>query len=157
MHKIPMTPEGKKKMEARLKHLKAVERPKIIMAIEEARGHGDLSENAEYHAAKEAQAHLSRELREIEDKLARAQVIDPSQFNHSKVTFGASVTLEDAETGEEKTYQIVGPDESDVKAGKISVVSPIAKALIGKEKGDVVTVSTPKGPKELAILSVRFN
>lgn len=156
MQKIPMTPEGKKKLEARLKHLKAVERPKIIQAIEEARAHGDLSENAEYHAAKEAQAHLSRELREIEDKLARAQVIDPSQFNHTKVTFGASVVLEDAETGETKNYQIVGPDETDVKAGKISVVSPVAKALIGKEKGDRVTVTTPKGPKEFEILSIEF-
>lgn len=156
MHKIPMTPEGKKKLEARLKHLKAVERPQIIQAIEEARGHGDLSENAEYHAAKEAQAHLSRELREIEDKLSRAQVIDPSQFNHSKITFGACVALEDTETGEEKTFQIVGPDESDIKSGKISVVSPIAKALIGKEKGDVVTVATPKGTKEFEVLSVAF-
>lgn len=156
MQKIPMTPEGKKKLEARLKHLRAVERPKIVKAIEEARGHGDLSENAEYHAAKEAQAHLVLEIRKIEDKLSRAQVIDPQSLNHAKVTFGASVALEDTATGEKKVYQLVGPDESDVKTGKISVVSPLAKALIGKENGDLITVLTPKGPKEFEILSVEY-
>lgn len=151
-----MTPEGKRKLEQRLKHLKAVERPKIIQAIEEARGHGDLSENAEYHAAKEAQGHLAREMREIEDKLARAQVIDPAKLNHQKITFGATVVLEDADSREKKVYQIVGPDESDIKSGKISVVSPIAKALIGKEAGDVIFVTTPKGQKEFEILSVQY-
>ncbi len=156
MHKIPMTPEGKKKLEERLRHLKAVERPKNIRAIEEARGHGDLSENAEYHAAKEEQAHLAREMREIEDKLARAQIIDPSKMNHTKITFGATVRLVDLEEGEEKTYQIVGPDESDVKLGKISVASPIAKALIGKEVGEIVTVHTPNGQKELEVAGIEF-
>lgn len=151
-----MTPEGKKKMEERLKHLKSVERPRNVKAIETARGHGDLSENAEYHAAKEEQAHLAREMREIEDKLARAEVIDPSKLSHSKVTFGATVVLEDTNLGEEKKYQIVGPDESDVKAGKISIISPIARALIGKEKGDVVAVQTPNGKKEFEILAVEY-
>lgn len=151
-----MTPEGKKKLEARLKHLKSVERPKIIKAIEEARAHGDLSENAEYHAAKEAQAHLSMELREIEDKLARAEVIDPKNLNHDKVVFGATVQLEDLESGEKKEYQIVGPLESDVAHGKISIASPIAKALVGKKVGEVVAVSTPKGQKEFELLAIAF-
>lgn len=151
-----MTPEGKKKLEARLKHLKAVERPKIIKAIEEARAHGDLSENAEYHAAKEAQAHLSMELREIEDKLARAEVIDPKNLNHDKVVFGATVQLEDLESGEKKEYQIVGPLESDVARGKISIASPIAKALVGKKVGEVVAVVTPKGQKEFELLVIAF-
>lgn len=151
-----MTPEGKKKMEERLKHLKSVERPRNVKAIEVARGHGDLSENAEYHAAKEEQAHLAREMREIEDKLARAEVIDPSKLNHQKITFGATVVLESTHSGEKKAYQIVGPDESDVKVGKISIASPIAKALIGKESGDVVTVQTPNGQKEFEILAIAY-
>lgn len=151
-----MTPEGKQKLEARLKHLKSVARPKNIRAIEEARGHGDLSENAEYHAAKEEQGHLAREMREIEDKLARAEIIDPSKLNHTKITFGATVALLDLEEGKEKSYQLVGPEESDVKNGKISVASPIARALIGKEVGDIVTAPTPNGPKELEILSIVF-
>ena len=151
-----MTPEGYQKLQERLKYLKSVERPKNIKAIEVARGHGDLSENADYSAAKEAQAHLAREMREIEDKLARAEVIDPKKLNHSKVTFGATVTLEDAETSEKKKYKIVGPDEADVKAGKISVVSPIAKSLIGKEVGDVVSVETPSGKREFEILMVEY-
>lgn len=156
MQKIPMTPEGKKKLEERLKHLKSVERPRNVRAIEEARGHGDLSENAEYHAAKEEQAHIAREMRETEDKLSRAEVIDPKKLNSSKITFGATVILEDADSSEKKEYQIVGPDESDVKAGRISIASPIAKALIGKEAGDVVLVHTPNGKKEFEILSIAF-
>ena len=156
MTKVPMTPKGHKKLHERLKHLKAVERPQNILAIETARGHGDLSENADYDAAKEAQAHLSREIAEIEDKLARAHVIDPATLNHSKVTFGATVTLEESENGSKLTYQIVGGFESDIKLGKISVESPIARALIGKEKGDVVQVHTPKGSKEFEILSIQY-
>jgi len=151
-----MTPEGHKKLHERLKHLKAVERPKIIHAIEVARGHGDLSENAEYDAAKEAQAHLTREIREVEDKLARAQVIDPAKMNHEKIAFGATVTLEETESGTKVTYQIVGAYESDVKSGKISIESPIAKALIGKERGDATQVHTPKGLKEYEIITVEY-
>lgn len=156
MTKVPMTPEGYKKLHERLKHLKAVERPKIIQAIEVARGHGDLSENAEYDAAKEAQAQLNIEIHQIEQSLSRAEVIDPSQFNHSKVTFGATVTLEETNTSEKWTYQIVGEYESDIKLGKISVTSPIAKALIGKEEGDLVQVTTPKGLKEFEVLTVKY-
>lgn len=156
MNKVPMTPEGKRKLEERLKCLKSVERPRNIRAIEEARAHGDLSENAEYHAAKEEQAHLAREIREIEDKLARAEIIDPSKLNHTKVTFGATVVLLDLEEGKEKNYQLVGSEESDVKNGKISIASPIAKALIGKEVGDIVIAPTPNGQKELEILSIEF-
>lgn len=151
-----MTPEGHRKLQKRLKHLKSVERPKIIQAIETARGHGDLSENADYDAAKEAQAHLSREIGEIEDRLARAQIIDPAKLNHTKVAFGATVTLEDAENGVTLVYQIVGTHESDIKQGKISVESPIARALIGKEKGDTAIVQTPKGSKELEVLTVEY-
>jgi len=151
-----MTPQGYQKLQERLKLLKSVERPKIIRAIEVARAHGDLKENAEYHAAKEAQGHLSMELREIEDKLAGAEVIDPSKLNHSKITFGATVTLKGAETGEVKTYQIVGSHEGDIKLGKISVTSPIARALIGKEAGDVVIVEAPGGKKEFEILTIVY-
>lgn len=151
-----MTPEGHKKLMGRLKHLKSVERPKNIQAIETARGHGDLSENADYDAAKEAQAHLSREIAEIEDKLARAHVIDPSTLNHTKITFGATVVLEEIENSAKMTYQIVGVFESDIKLGKISIESPIAKALIGKEEGDVVQVHTPKGLKEFEILAIQY-
>ncbi len=156
MSKVPMTPQGYQKLQERLKQLRAVERPKIIRAIEVARAHGDLKENAEYHAAKEAQAHLSMELREIEDKLAGAEVIDPSKLNHSKITFGATVTLEGTELGEVKTYQIVGSHEGDIKSGKISVTSPIARALIGKEAGDVVIVEAPGGKKEFEILTIVY-
>lgn len=156
MNKIPMTPEGYQRLQERLKFLKAVERPKIIRAIEEARAHGDLSENAEYHAAKEAQGHLTMEIREVEDKLSRAEVIDPKKLNHTKITFGATVILEDLEADAKKVYQIVGPDEIDIKLGKISVVSPIAKALIGKEVGDRVFVNTPNGQKEFEVLSVAY-
>ncbi|MDO8526061.1 MAG: transcription elongation factor GreA [Deltaproteobacteria bacterium] len=156
MTKVPMTPAGYKKLQERLKHLKSVERPKNILAIETARGHGDLSENADYDAAKDAQAHLSREIGEIGDKLSRAEVIDPAKMNHSKVAFGATVTLKESETDNKVTYQIVGTHESDIKLGKISVESPIAKALIGKGEGDIATVHTPKGTRELEVLSVEY-
>ncbi|OGQ05985.1 MAG: transcription elongation factor GreA [Deltaproteobacteria bacterium RIFCSPLOWO2_12_FULL_44_12] len=156
MIKAPMTPEGHKKLQEKLKHLKAVERPKVIHAIEIARGHGDLSENAEYDAAKEAQAHLSREIAETEDRLSRAEVIDPSKLNHEKISFGATVTIEETESGTKVTYQIVGAHESDVKLGKISIESPIAKALIGKQAGDATQVHTPKGVREYEVLIIEY-
>lgn len=151
-----MTPEGHKKMQERLRFLKTAERHRIAKVIEHARGFGDLSENAEYDSAKEAQAQMEIEIRSLEDKLARAEVIDPAKLNHAKVTFGATVILEETDNGERRSFQIVGADESDIKAGKISVVSPIAKALIGKEKGDAVQVQTPKGLKEFEILTIEF-
>lgn len=153
---IPMTPEGLKKLQEELKHLKSVERPRNVDDIEVARGHGDLSENAEYHAAKERQGHIALRLAQLEDKIARAQVIDPSTIDHHKVVFGATVRLSDADLGEEVSYQIVGADESDVKKGRISVESPIAKSLIGKELNDVVKVVTPRGPREFEILEIVY-
>ena len=151
-----MTPHGHKKLHERLKHLKAVERPKTIQAIETARGHGDLSENAEYDAAKEAQGQLNMEIRNIEDALARAHVIDPSTMKHEKVAFGATVTIEETDSGKKTTYQIVGVHESDIKTGKISIESPIARALIGKEAGDIAQVNTPKGSRELEIIEIKY-
>lgn len=153
---LPITPQGLQKLKEELKHYKSVERPKNVREIEEARAHGDLSENAEYSAAKERQSHIAGRIAELEDKISRAQVIDPSSLNHSKVVFGATVRLLDVDTNEEVTYQIVGADESDVKAGKISIQSPIAKSLIGKSKDDVAKIVTPKGTRELEILEIRF-
>lgn len=154
--KIPMTPEGFRKLQEELKRIKSVERPRNMQDIEEARGHGDLSENAEYHAAKERQGHITRRLAELEDKLSRAQVIDPSKMDHDRVVFGASVRLKDIDSGEERSYQIVGADESDIPGGKISVESPIAKSLIGKELSDVVKVTTPRGTREFEILEIKY-
>ena len=156
MSKVPMTPEGFRKLQKRLKHLKSVERPKSIEAIEVARGHGDLSENADYDAAKEHQAQLNDEMKRIENDLSMAQVIDPATLDHDKVVFGATVKLDDIDSGEEKTYQIVGTSESDINAGRISIVSPLARALIGKAIGDVVKVKTPKGLRELEILDIEY-
>lgn len=154
--KIPMTPEGFRKLQEELKRIKSVERPRNMQDIEEARGHGDLSENAEYHAAKERQGHITRRLAELEDKLSRAQVIDPSKMDHDRVVFGASVRLKDVDSGEELQYRIVGADESDIPGGKISVESPIAKSLIGKELNDVVKVVTPRGAREFEILEIKY-
>lgn len=156
MSKVPMTPEGFQKLQGRLKALKTTGRREMAKSIEMARGHGDLSENAEYDAAKEAQAQLEIEIKNLEDNLARAEVIDPTQFNHTKVTFGATVTLEDCEAGTQVTYQIVGEVESDIKLGKISVQSPIGKALIGKEAGDVAEVHTPRGRREFEVLAIQY-
>lgn len=157
MHKrIPMTPEGKRILTGRLKHLKQVERPKIIAAIEEAREHGDLSENAEYDAAKERQQQISQQIKETEEKLAQAEVIDPTTINSDKVVFGATVELADGDNGERLTYSIVGSVESNISAGKISIESPIARALIGKQEGDEVRVVTPKGPKTFEIVTIRY-
>ena len=140
-----------------IKHLKSVERPRIIKAIEEARSHGDLSENAEYHAAKEQQGWTEARVAELEDKISRADVIDISKLSGKTVMFGARVTLVDEESDEESTYQIVGEFEADVKKGKISVTSPIARAIIGKSVGDSVEVATPGGGKSYEILKVKWN
>lgn len=156
MNKIPMTPEGQRKLQARLKHLKAVERPKAVEALEVARGHGDLTENAEYDAAKEHQHQINEELKRVEHQLSLAQVIDPGTLDHDKVVFGALVRLCDSDTDEEKSYQIVGSCESDAGSGKISIESPIARALIGKEVGDTVKVKTPKGIREFEILKIEY-
>lgn len=155
--KVPMTAEGHAAMMHEIKHLKSVERPRIIKAIEEARAHGDLSENAEYHAAKEAQAWNEARVAELEDKISRAEVIDISKLGGDTVKFGARVTLVDEDTDEESMYQIVGEFEADVKKGKISITSPIARALISKRKGDSVEVMTPGGGKSYEIIKVAFN
>ncbi|WP_374579092.1 transcription elongation factor GreA, partial [Phenylobacterium sp.] len=147
MEKVPMTAEGWQALDDELKRLKTVERPAVIAAIAEARSHGDLSENAEYHAAKERQGWIEGQIAEIEDRMARAQVIDVSKLSGSQVKFGATVSVVDEDTEEEARYQIVGEHEADVKQGKISIVSPLARAMIGKETGDVVEVNTPGGGK----------
>lgn len=154
--RIPMTPQGKKILEEKLKYLKSVERPRIVAAIEEARSHGDLAENAEYDAAKEQQFQVSKQIQEIEHKLSLAQVIDPATIKSEKVVFGACVTLNALSNGEEITYAIVGVDEADISKGKISIESPIARALIGKEEGDEVKVKTPNGLKEFEIVSIEY-
>ncbi len=151
-----MTPEGYKKLQEKLKHLKSVERPASILAIEEARGHGDLSENAEYDAAKEHQAQLNRQILEVETMLSLAQVIDPSKLSGEKVMFGATVRLHDIDTDEETTYQIVGAHESDISNGKISVESPIARGIIGKSEGDEVKVNAPTGIRTFEIVEVNY-
>ncbi|MBF0664588.1 MAG: transcription elongation factor GreA [Brevundimonas sp.] len=156
MEKVPMTAEGYRALDDQLKQLKSVERPSVIAAISEAREHGDLSENAEYHAAKERQGWIEGQIAEIEDKISRAQVIDVSKLSGDQVKFGATVTVVDEDTEEEGTYQIVGEHEADVKAGKISVASPIARAMISKEVGDVVEVNTPGGVKAYEILKVEW-
>src|ERR671926_1745955 len=145
MDKIPMTAEGYAALENELKQRQSVERPRIIQQITDARTHGDLSENAEYHAAKEEQAHNEGRIAELEDKLARAEVIDVSKLSGDTITFGATVTVVDEDTDEKRKFQIVGETEADAKAGKISITSPIARALIGKKKGASVEVMTPKG------------
>jgi len=151
-----MTRAGYAKLEQELRHLKSVERPENVREIEAARAHGDISENAEFHAAKERQSHLEGRLRLLEDRLARAQVIDTSGQSPDKVRFGVTVDLEDTETRERVTYTILGEDESDVAQGRISVTSPVARALLGKGAGDNVSVQVPKGVREFEILDVRF-
>jgi len=156
MNKIPMTSEGYSRLQDELKRLKSVDRPAIIKAIAEARDHGDLSENAEYHAARERQGFIEGRLMELEDKIARAEVIDVSKLSGSVVKFGATVTLADEETDEEQTFQIVGEDEADVSQGRLSVTSPLARALIGKQIGESVEVSTPRGAKAYELVTVAF-
>src|SRR5579863_4706855 len=156
MDKVPMTAEGYHALDDELKRLKSQERPNAIAAIAEARAHGDLSENAEYHAAKERQGWIEGRIAEIEDRIARAQVIDVSKLSGTQVKFGATVTLVDEDTEEEARYQIVGEHEADVRSGKISIASPIARAIIGKETGDVVEVNTPGGVKAYEIAKVEW-
>ena len=151
-----MTGHGYVALENELRHRQQVERPRIITAISEARAHGDLSENAEYHAAKEQQSLNEGRIAELEDKLSRAEVIDVSKLSGDTVKFGATVTLVDEDTEEEKVWQIVGDSEADAKAGRISISSPVARALIGKSKGASVEVVTPKGPRSFEIVSVRW-
>lgn len=154
--KQPMTVTGKALLEAELKKLVSEERPAVIKAIEEARDHGDLSENADYDAAKERQAFCEARINEIQGKIAVAEVIDPSTLKSDKVIFGATVELEDCDTEEKVTYQIVGEDEADVKSGKISVFSPLSRAMIGKKKGDIIEFNSPKGEKEFEVLNFSF-
>ena len=154
--KIPMTSNGYENLSTELKRLKFEERPRIVAAIEEARGHGDLSENAEYQSAREQQSFNEGRILELESALARAQVIDIKSLSGDKVLFGATVTLEDSETGTQNSYQIVGQYEANLEKGLISLLSPIARALIGKNKGDFVDVHTPKGDKSYEILNVQY-
>lgn len=151
-----MTAEGYSALDAELKRLKTVERPTVIAAIAEARTHGDLSENAEYHAAKERQSFIEGRLAELEDKLARAQVIDVSRLGGNTVKFGATVSVLDEDSGDKANYKIVGEDEADVRAGKISISSPLARAMIGKEVGDVVEVAAPGGARSYEILKIKW-
>jgi len=157
MQKVPMTVGGHAALEVELKHLKTVERPEIIQAISVARDHGDLSENAEYHAAKEKQGFIEGRIQELESKLSLAQVIDVSKLDGDTVRFGATVKIVNEDTDEESTYQIVGEDEANVKDGKISITSPIARAMISKEVGDVFEVIAPGGAKGYEILDVNFS
>jgi len=157
MAKVPMTVEGAERLKAELQRLKSVERPAIIQAIAEARSHGDLSENADYDAAKERQGFVEGRIAEIEHKLAGAQVIDPAEVDgDGRVVFGATVELEDLDSGDVRRWQIVGEDEADIRHGKISVTSPIARALIGKNEGDTVEVQVPGGVRGYEILAVEY-
>jgi len=151
-----MTPEGRRKMRLNLRKQKEVERPRVLAELEAAREHGDLSENAEYHAAKEKLGFIDGQIRAYEDWLSRAEVIDPATLSGSRVVFGATVTYEDLDSEEARTYQIVGPHEADFKQGRISVESPIARALIGREEGDETVIRTPGGQRTVEIVEVRF-
>lgn len=154
--KVPMTVEGKRLLDEELKHLISVERPKIVAAIEHARSLGDLSENADYSAAKERQGFIEGRIQEINAKIARAQVIDPSSIDVDKIVFGATVELEEEETGQSITYQIVGVDEADIKKNKISITSPVARSLIGKQEGDSVEVNAPKGKVVYSVVKIKY-
>ncbi|MDR1367559.1 MAG: transcription elongation factor GreA [Candidatus Accumulibacter sp.] len=157
MSKIPLTTKGAESLRAELRHLKTVGRPSVIAAIAEARAQGDLSENAEYDAAKERQAFIEGRIQEIEGKLSNAQIIDPKLLDaDGRCVFASTVFLEEQDSGARVTYQIVGEDEADIKHGKISVNSPIARALIGKSSGDIARVRTPGGPREYELLEVRY-
>jgi len=156
MERIPMTLEGLQRLETELKHLKTNERPAVIKAIAEARDHGDLSENAEYHAARERQSFIEGRVAELEDKIARAEVIDVSKLSGKIIKFGAKVTLADEDSGDEATYQIVGAEEADIDKNRLSITSPLARALIGKQTGDSVEVVTPRGSKAYEIMRVRY-
>ena len=156
MQKNPITPEGAAKLRDELNHLKSVERPAIVQAIGVAREHGDLSENAEYHAARDRQSFIEGRIKEIENKLALAEVIDPSKLAGDRVAFGATVKLSNAATGEEVTYRILGADEADLAKGTISITSPLARSLIGKEVGDEVTARVPGGDRKYEVLDITF-
>ena len=156
MNKIPMTAEGYNRLREELKRLKTVDRPAVIRAIAEARDHGDLAENAKYHSARDRQSFIEGRLAKIEDKIARAEVIDVSKLSGSVIKFGAKVTLADEETDEEQTFQIVGEDEADISQGRLSVTSPLARALIGKQTGESVEVATPRGAKSYEVVTVAF-
>jgi transcription elongation factor GreA len=156
MAKIPLTPRGQQVLREELKRLREVERPKNVLDIEEARAHGDLRENAEFHAAKERQSFIEGRSRDIDSILAQADIIDPAKLSGSKVVFGATVRLTDADSGEEVTYSIVGDYEADIKFGRIAISAPLARALIGREQGETVTLKTGKGTREYEITEVRF-
>jgi transcription elongation factor GreA len=157
MKRTPITSRGAEALRAELKRLKTQARPSVIKAIAEARGHGDLSENAEYHAAREQQGFIEGRIKEIEMKLANAEIIDPSKLtNTGKVVFGAVVELEDQDDGSRVVYQVAGEDEADIRAGRISITSPIARALVGKSEGEVVDVAAPGGVRSYEIVAVRF-
>ncbi len=154
--RFPMTPRGQRALRDELKRLREVERPKNVLDIEEARAHGDLRENAEYHAAKERQSFIEGRSREIESILAQADVIDPSKLSGTRVVFGATVRLTDGDTAEQVTYSIVGDHEADIKESRIAISAPLARAMIGREQGDTVTLKTGKGMREYEITEVRF-
>jgi transcription elongation factor GreA len=156
MERVPMTVEGYKVLETELQRLKSEERPRIIQAIAEARAHGDLSENAEYHAAKEAQGLNESRVAELEDKIGRAEIVDTSKLSGTTIKFGATVTLVDEDTEEKVKYKIVGDLEANVRDGKISISSPISRALIGKSKGETAEVTTPKGPRSYEVLKIEW-
>ena len=156
MEKVPITKSGYEALHAELKTMKDVERPTIIKAIAEAREHGDLSENAEYHSAKERQGFIEGRIKELESLISRADVIDPSKMSGTVIRFGATVALVDEDTDEQRTYQIVGEPEADINNGRLNMRSPLARALIGKEEGDSVAVSTPGGARSYEVLSVRY-
>ncbi|MES1150607.1 MAG: transcription elongation factor GreA [Dongia sp.] len=156
MNKIPMTSDGFDRLEEELKQLKSVERPAIIRAIAEAREHGDISENAEYHAARERQSFIEGRVLELEDKISRAEVIDVSKLSGKVIKFGATVTLIDEDTDEKSAYQIVGEDEADIKSKRLAITAPLARALVGKTVGDTVEVTTPGGSKSYEVSKVQF-
>ncbi|QCE32532.1 transcription elongation factor GreA [Acetobacteraceae bacterium] len=156
MQKMPITPEGLRRLEDELRHLKSEERPAVIKAIAEAREHGDLSENAEYHAAREKQSFIEGRVAQLEGLISSAEVIDPSMTTGTRIRFGAHIEVADEETGKEQSFQIVGVPEADIKVGRISISSPIARALIGKDEGDSATVPAPGGDKSYEIIKVTY-
>ena len=156
MDRYPMTPDGQKKLTAELKHLREVDRPANVKAIEEALAHGDLKENAEYKAAKEQQSIIAGRIEYLEDRISRAEIIDPTKLSGDRIVFGARVTMENLATEEEVTYRIIGEDEANLDSGTISITSPIARGLIGKEVGDIAVIGTPSGPKKFEIVDVEF-
>ena len=157
MSAVPMTLAGKTRLEEELKKLKTIDRHDVIQEIATARAHGDLSENAEYSAAKERQSFIEGRIKELEDKLARAQVVDPTAVKTDRIVFGAHVVLQDCDTEEKKEYYIVGSDEADIKEGRLSIDSPVARQLLGKKQGDNVTVRVPKGQVEYEVLSIKYD